>query len=99
VERVVPPSFGTLVDSVTFTGTGAIVPPAAAFAADSSDSITVEYSITTNGLAGDANSGIKVSGVPGPVSGVPGPIAGAGLPGLILASSGLLWWRRRQRTA
>jgi hypothetical protein len=58
---------------------------------------TTFTSLTISNFSGDAWGLDRLSFNTTPV---PGPIVGAGLPGLILASGGLLgWWRRRQKTA
>jgi hypothetical protein len=58
-------------------------------------SMTAVFDVQATG-PGTAIDWIRI----GQTAPVPGPIAGTGLPGLILASGGLLgWWRRRQKIA
>jgi hypothetical protein len=61
------------------------------------DGNTTTSLFAANVLNSNRGTGLDVIGIIDWGRPVPGPIVGAGLPGLILASAGLLAWRRRRK--
>jgi hypothetical protein len=92
---------GTPVGSYHFTGgaTGDRWMDYSGFYYPQPFTLTEVFHLVSDGVDQAHIAGAIVAGPQGTVP-VSGPIVGAGLPGLILASGGLLgWWRRRQKTA
>jgi hypothetical protein len=94
---------GTPLGTQIFSGAalGTTSPTFSTIAPGSPYSLTEVFTVVYNGGGPLGDVGGAILATPAdPPSPVPAPIVGAGLPGLILASGGLLgWWRRRRQSA
>jgi hypothetical protein len=93
---------GTPLGAQAFPGAalGTFFPTFGAVAPGSPYTITEVFHLVYDGNGPLGDVGGAILATPADPSPVPAPIVGAGLPGLILASGGLLgWWRRRRQSA